>query len=371
MDHRRADGGCDLRQFGGGGAGVLEITGGKQDIDPSGKHAGPGGALARVEQHTANRRDRGVGLTLRQTKQRQSWLRLFSALVRAGVRRFSLREFAPQPVDLTDAVEGRTCRGPRRQQFTRVLRVLCRIIPFPAQLHDFGAIEQALTAVAHQIGLSRTPFGERHGPLVGAAQIEGLLAGFEDDAIDVAGEKRGDLAGNHRDHGFVEQRHTLGKVPQSNQCAPAARTRKRREITIAEPAGDLGRLRERGVACCRIALHDALNRGRNEQVPAHDAVEVRLVQDAFGSGEPSRRWRDGAALQQFESEPGCGSSGAFAVPSLEECLMKAREEALALGIASQEVGCRCKPFEILGFKRGLTVSGFEEPIRFSPRPSPE
>ena len=104
---------------------------------------------------------------------------------------------------------------------------------------------------------------------------------------------------------------------------------------------------------------------------AHDAVEVRLVQDTFGSGKPPRCWRDGAALQQFEPEPGCGSSSAFAVPLIEERLMKAREKGLALGIAPQEVGCRRKPFEVLGFQRGLTVGGFEKPIRFAPGPSRE
>ena len=161
------------------------------------------------------------------------------------------------------------------------------------------------------------------------------------------------------------------RFPESNQRAPAPRARKRRQITIAKPAGDLGRLRECGVACRRIALHDALDGGGNQQIPAHDAVELRLVEDTFSSGEPSRRWRDGAALQQSEREPGCGSSGAFAVASIEECLMRARSEGLALGIASHEVGCRRKSFEVFGFQRGLTVGGFEEAIRFRPRPSLE
>ena len=329
------------------------------------------GANARVEQNTADRRGRGVDLALRETKQRQAWLWLSSALVRARVRRFGLRELAPQSMDLTDAVERRTRRGPGRQQLTRILRVLCGIIPFPAQLHDFGAIEQALTAVAHQVGLRGTPFRERHRPLVGAAQIEGLLAGLEDDAIDVAREDWRHVAGNHRDHRFVEQRNTLRDVSQSNQRAPAPGARQRRQIAIAKPAGDLGRLRECGVACRGIALHNALDGGRNQQIPAHDAVEVRLVEDALGSGEPSRRWRDGAALQQSERQPGCGSSGPFAVASIEACLMRARPEGLALGIASHEVGCRRKSFEVFGFQGCFTVGRFEQAIRFRPRLSLE
>ena len=295
VEKRRADRACDLRQFCGGGARVLEIGRGKQDIDGSGKHSGAGRANARVEQNTADRRGRGVDLTLGDTKQRQAWLRLSSALVRARVRRFSVRELAPQSMDLTDAVERRTSRRPGRQHITRILRVPCGIIPFPAQLHDFGAIQQALTAVAHQVGLSGTPFAERHGPLVRATQIEGLLTGLEDDAIDVTRENRRHVACNHRDHRFVEQRNTLRDVVQSNQRAPASGARERRQITIAKPAGDLGCLRECGVACRGIALHDALDGGRNQQIPANDAVEVRVVENAFSSREPSRRWRDGTA----------------------------------------------------------------------------
>ena len=50
-----------------------------------------------------------------------------------------------------------------------------------------------------------------------------------------------------------------------------------------------------------IALHNLLNGGRNQQIPAHDRIEVRLVEDPLGSCEPSRRAGDGAAMQQLES----------------------------------------------------------------------
>jgi hypothetical protein len=101
-------------------------------------------------------------------------------------------------------------------------------------------------------------------------------------------------------------------------------TRERRQIAIAKPASDLGRLRERGVACRRIALDNALDGGGNQQIPAHDAIELRLVEDTLSSGEPSRRGSDGAALQQSETQPRSGSSGAFAVASIEDSLMRAR-----------------------------------------------
>ena len=113
-------------------------------------------------------------------------------------------------------------------------------------------------------------------------------------------------------------------MSQSNQRAPASGARKRCQITIAKPASDLGRLHECGVACGGIALHDALNGGRNQQISSHDAVEVRLVENTFSSGEPAGCRRDRAALQQSERQPSGGSSGPFVVASIEERLMRAR-----------------------------------------------
>ena len=219
---------------------------------------------------------------------------------------------------LAEPVEGRARRWPRHQQRTRGLRILCRIIPFASPLHDFGAIEQALTSKAHEVGLTGTPVRERNGPLVGAAQIEGLLTGFQHAAIDVTGQDWRHVAGNHRDHRFVEQRDACRDITEVDEGATASVTGKRRQIAIAKPVGDFGRLSECSVPCRRITMHDVLNGGRNQQISAHDTVEVRLVEDPFSSGEPTRGWSDGAALQQSECKPGGGSGGAFTVASIEK-----------------------------------------------------
>ena len=54
-------------------------------------------------------------------------------------------------------------------------------------------------------------------------------------------------------HHFVEPRDALREVPDSNHRAPTPGARKRRQVSIAEPASDLGRPRERGLACSGIA----------------------------------------------------------------------------------------------------------------------
>jgi hypothetical protein len=258
-------------------------------------------------------------------------------------------------MDLGEAVERRTGRGPRRQLLTRFLRVPCGITPLPVQLHDLGAIEQALSPVAHQARLTGTPFSERHRPLVGTPQVECLLTRLEDDAVDVTGEDWRHVAGNHRHHRFVEARNTLRDLSKSNQRAPPAGARQRGQVAVAEAAGDLGRPGKRGVAGGGIALHKALNGGRNQQIPTHGAVEVRVVEDTLSSREPSGRGSNGPPLQQAESEPEGRSSGPFTLASIEEGLMRARAERLALGIAADEVGRRRETFQVLRFEEALLV----------------
>ena len=249
------------------------------------------------------------------------------AFVRARSRACTpLRPSQTRPVIGGSRRRGRTPH--RRRAWTRAThthpRVLCRILPFPAQLHDLGAIEQALSAVAHQAGLTCAPFFERHRPLVRTSQIERLLARLEDDAIDVAREDRRHIACDHRDHRFVEQRDSLRDVSESNQRAPAPGARKRCQTAIAEPASDLGRLRECGVACGGIALHNPLDGGRNQQISAHDRSRGAPRRGCARLARTIPTRSDGAALQQPKSQPAGGSSGPFRIASIEECLMRAR-----------------------------------------------
>ncbi len=118
---------------------------------------------------------------------------------------------------------------------------------------------------------------------------------------------------------------------------------------------------------------------RNQQISAHDAVDVRLVEDAFGSREPAGCRSHRATLQEAERQPGCRSSGAFVVASIEKCLVRAASEGLALRILPDEVGSRREPFEVFGFEGprgrpppadsttppGLPLEGFPRTHEFS------
>src|SRR4029453_18446364 len=116
---------------------------------------------------------------------------------------------------------------------------------------------------------------------------------------------------------FGREPDPLGDLSEVDERPTASATGNRCQIAITKPVGDLLRLAECGVTCRRITLHDALDGGRNEQESAHDAVEVRLVENTFSSGEPAGCRSPGATLQQAKGKPGGGSSGSLAVASRE------------------------------------------------------
>jgi hypothetical protein len=154
---RRAEGEGNLRQFFGSRACGGDIISGQQNLDDCRQHSGPTDLCRRIEENAPDRPGGRVDLTLGQTEQRQSWLRLTSALMRTRVGLFGFGELAPKSMDFTAAIERRSRRRPRDQELTRALCVACGIVPLAPQLQNFGAIVQALAAIAHQIGLHRTP----------------------------------------------------------------------------------------------------------------------------------------------------------------------------------------------------------------------
>jgi hypothetical protein len=92
-----------------------------------------------------------------------------------------------------------------------------------------------------------------------------------------------------------------------------------------------------------------------------------LVKNTFRSPEPAGSGSLGATLLQSKREPERGSSGAFAIASLEERVMGALPEGLALLIASHEIRRRRDSFEVFGLESGFAVGGFELAIRVRPR----
>ncbi|HZA37423.1 MAG TPA: hypothetical protein VE505_20975 [Vicinamibacterales bacterium] len=113
-------------------------------------------------------------------------------------------------------------------------------------------------------------------------------------------------------------------------------------------------------------MHDALNGSGNQEISAHDALELSLVEYTFGSGEPPSSRRHRAAPYQSKPRPEGGTRRRFVVASIKEHLMCVRHGAFALVIASHQVGCHREPLKVFGFQRGLAPGRLQQPVRFAP-----
>jgi len=155
------------------------------------------------------------------------------------------------------------------------------------QLHDLGAMHQTLTAEGHQLRLRRAPVAQRRRPLLRPAHIEDLLARHDHTAVDDPDDDRSHLAGRDGDHDLVEQRHALRGLAQPGQGLPPAEPRERRQVWVAEAVADLGGLAEGGVGGRGVASGKALKRDRQEQVSLLNTVQMTIVEQPPGPGEPA------------------------------------------------------------------------------------
>ena len=77
--------------------------------------------------------------------------------------------------------------------------------------------------------------------------------------------------------------------------------------------------------------------------------------------------RQPAALQESKGKPPCGPGGPFVVAAIDEYLMRARSERLALVIPPQEIRGRRDSFKVFRFQGSITVSSCQESMRVGPR----
>ena len=254
----------------------------------------------------ADRRPRGLDVTLRQSKQRKAGLRAASPLVGLSVRLLRLRELTAQPVELGGSGErhpdGRLTRRPG-EPLARPLGFVHGVLPLAVELHELGAVHEALTAVRDQLGLRREPVAQGRRPLLRAAQIEDLLAGLDHAAVDRSREDRRDLARDDGHHHLVELRDAFRDLPERDAGLPPAVPRQRDQVRVAEPFADLGRLLEARIRARHVAFGKALHRGWQEQIPALNAVVSAVVEESGGPGQPAAAPGHLATVHQAERQP--------------------------------------------------------------------
>ncbi len=62
-----------------------------------------------------------------------------------------------------------------------------RVDPLYVPLHDLRAVDQTLSTEGNHVGLAVAPFAQRSRPLVGAAQVKGLLTHKDHRAVGPSG----------------------------------------------------------------------------------------------------------------------------------------------------------------------------------------
>jgi hypothetical protein len=81
------------------------------------------------------------------------------------------------------------------------------------ELHDLGAVHEALAPVGDEALLIVAPPAQPVGPLAGPAHVERLVAGVDHGAVHDPRYDRGQLTGCHRHHGLVEEVAGRGGAP--------------------------------------------------------------------------------------------------------------------------------------------------------------
>ena len=143
---------------------------------------------------------------------------------------------------------------------------------------------------------------ERRGPLLRATQVEHRLAGLDDRAVDDPGRDRRDLAGDHRRHRLVEQRHATACLAHRDQGLPAAepaeRRRGRRRRTARRWRRPARRSRTRRPGARPSTTWSACGISSD---PTLDAVVAGLLDEPSPPGRASLRLGHLAALHELPS----------------------------------------------------------------------
>ncbi len=372
IQERRVKIGGDLRQLIRGYACRLDVARGQDDLDVGGEHPGPGRAVLRLIQRGADRGRRDIDLTLREPQLRKTRLRLPSRLEGLPVAVLGLRELPAQPVQLGLLVAGHADHHRRAGGITKPVAGLPHFVhgigPRAVELHELGAMHQALTAERHQIRLGIAPAGQRRGPLLRPAQIEDLLTRRDHPAVGDPGNHRGHLAGGDRHHDLVEQCDTLGRRCQPDQRLTPAKPGQRLQVRVTETPADLGGPAEGGARGRGIAARHTLQRGRQKQIPLLDTVQIAVVKQPPGPGEPAAAASQLTPVQKREAQPERAPGRPRRITKVQPFVIRPRQDARTVVVPAGQVSGHRKPFKILRRKRYLMIRGRQPGVRIRPGP---
>ena len=303
----------------------------------------------------ADRRRRGIELALDQSHPRQAGLWLATPPARLAIRRLGLRELAPQPVQLALLVDGGAHSGlsPLQQSLVRPLRGLERIRPRAVQLHDLGAVDEAIPAERDEVRLRVTPVRQRRRPLLRPAQVQHLLAGLDHAAVDGAGDDLGDLVGDDGDHHLVEQAHPLADPALRDQRPALEVAGERHQIDVGEPIADLGGAAGDRVGGRPVSRGGVLEGFRDQEMALLGAIVRNVFEQATSSRQPAAGAGELAGVEQQEDQPARATGGAQHVAAAQQFLVCALPRLDTEVVLSGEVRRRGQPLEVVRLQRGV------------------
>ncbi len=279
-------------------------------------------------------------------------------------------KFAAQSMEIGLQVEGSADPRPShglREALTGSLRLAHRIPPGALQLHELGAVHEALAAIGNEARLRRAPLGQRRRPLPRPVQIEDLLAVLEHRTVDDAHADRRHLAGRDGHHDLIEQDHSLRGLSRSKQGLPEAQPAECHQLWVAEALADPDALCEGLAGGHGIAREQVLKREGHEEIPALHAVVLTVVEEPLTPGDPAAAARRLSFDQQVEGQPERAAGGARRVASLQEPVMRPGVGIGAVGVPADEVSGHRKPFQVVRLECRLAIRGGELSVRIPPR----
>jgi len=295
----------------------------------------------------------GVDPALGQAQQGQAGVRLATAGVGLAVGGLGVGQLAPQPVQLAELVVRHPDGGVGRvaEPLARQPSLGLGVVPGSLQLEDLGPVHETLPPVGDEPGLAGAPALERGSPLPGTLEVERLLAGVDDGAVDDARHDGRGLPGGDRDHRLVEQCHALVPAAHPEQrLAPPDGTQSG-EIGVSEACRERGGLGEAVERAGVVAARHGHERLGKQEVAALDALEPAVVQQRLGTRQPTATLGRLPPLHEPEAEPESAAHSRNGLVVVEVGLMGADPGGGALLVVAGEMGGDRQPLQVLPLAR--------------------
>jgi hypothetical protein len=187
----------------------------------------------------------------------------------------------------------------------------------------------------------------------------GIVAREDHAAVDDPGNDRGQLARGHGDHRFVQEPESLVVAPELDQDVALLVGGECEQVGVAEALPDRGGVGGGGGSRLPVAAGLLLERGRQQEVAALDAVAPVALEQPPGAPHPAARAADLPVACEGHADPERAAQGGELLARLQVSAMRALEQLAVLGFAAEHVRGGGEQLEVLRAQRIPLVRGQE------------